>query len=82
MDSALNEPLSAQIEVVGATDQELIELRAAVASRETIQRFGAERAAFLSTANFKVMRGPEGRAVLTVRSDQAVTDPLVPCGWV
>jgi len=77
VDSALNEPLSAQIDVVGATDQELIELRAAVASRETFKRYGAERAAFLSTASFKVTRGPDGRAILTVRSDQAVTDPLV-----
>ena len=77
VESALNEPLSAQIDIVGATDEELIELRAAVASRETFQRYGAERAAFLSTASFKVTRGPDGHAILNVRSDQAVTDPLV-----
>jgi pilus assembly protein FimV len=77
VDSALNEPLSAQIDIVGATDEELIALRAAVASRETFQRYGAERAAFLSTASFKVTRGRDGQAILTVRSDQAVTDPLV-----
>lgn len=77
VESALNEPLSAQIDIVGATDEELIELRAAVASRETFQRYGAERAAFWSTASFKVTRGPDGHAILNVRSDQAVTDPLV-----
>jgi len=77
VDSALNEPLSAQIDIVGATDAELIALRAAVASRETFQRYGAERAAFLSTASFKVTRGADGQAILTVHSDQAVTDPLV-----
>jgi pilus assembly protein FimV len=77
VDSALNEPLSAQIDLVGATDQELTELRAAVASREIFRQYGAERAAFLSTASFKVTRGPDGQAVLTVRSEQAVTDPLV-----
>ncbi len=31
--SALNEPLSAEIDIVGATDEELSDLRAAVASR-------------------------------------------------
>ncbi len=77
VESALNEPLSAQIDIVGATDEELIALRAEVASRETFLRYGAERAAFLSTASFKVTRGPDGRATLAVRSDQAVTDPLV-----
>jgi pilus assembly protein FimV len=77
VDSALNEPLSAQIDVVGATDEELLELRAEVASRETFKRYGAERAAFLSTASFKVTREQDGRAILTVRSEQAVTDPLV-----
>ena len=77
VDSALNEPLSAQIDVVGATDQELIELHAEVASRETFKRYGAERGAFLSTTTFKVARGQDGRATLTVRTEEAVTDPLV-----
>jgi pilus assembly protein FimV len=77
VESALNEPLSAQIDIVGATDEELTALRAEVASRETFLHYGAERAAFLSTASFKVTRAPDGRATLAVRSDQAVTDPLV-----
>ena len=77
VESALNEPLSVQIDIVGATDQELIELRAGIASRETFRRLGAERAAFLSTASFKVTRGADGRPVLTVRTEQAATDPLV-----
>jgi len=77
VESALNEPLSAQIDIVGATDQELIELRAEVANQQTFLRYGAERAAFLSTASFKVTRGADGRAVLTVRTEQAATDPLL-----
>lgn len=77
VDSALNEPLSAQIEIVGASAEDLVELKAAVADRETFQRYRAEYPAFLSTASFKVARDPEGRPILAVHSDQAFTEPLV-----
>jgi len=75
--SALNEPLSAEIDIVGAADDELADLRAAVASRETFERYGADRPAFLSSTTFKVIRDDRGRAVLAVHSDQPFTDPLV-----
>jgi pilus assembly protein FimV len=75
--SALNEPLTAQIDIVGATDEELVELRAVVASRETFDRYGAERPAFLSSTQFKVTKGQNGRPILAVHSDQPFTDPLV-----
>jgi Tfp pilus assembly protein FimV len=75
--SALNEPLSAQIDIVGATTAELGELRAAVASRETFEQYGADRPAFLSSTQFTVSRDPQGRPILAVHSDQPFTDPLV-----
>jgi pilus assembly protein FimV len=77
VDSALNEPLSAQIEIVGATADDLVELTATVASRETFQRYGADRPAFLSSAIFKVAQDSQGRPILAVHSGQAFTDPLV-----
>ena len=46
VDSALNEPLSAQIDIVGATREELVELTAKVANREMFQRYGADRPSF------------------------------------
>jgi len=75
--SALNEPLSAQIDIVGATDEELSDLRAAVASRETFERYGSERPAFLSSTTFRVVRDAQGRPMLDVHSEQPFTDPLV-----
>ena len=75
--SSLNEPLSAEIDIVGATDDELSDLRAAVASRETFERYGADRPAFLSSTTFRVIRDDRGRPVLAVHSDQPFTDPLV-----
>src|ERR1700693_2294784 len=77
VDSALNEPLSAQIDIVGATRDELVELTAKVANREMFQRYGAERPSFLATATFKVGLDAQGRPVLNVRSAEAFTDPVI-----
>jgi pilus assembly protein FimV len=77
VDSALNEPLSAQIDIVGATRDELIALTANVANREIFQRYGADRPAFLSSATFKVGLNAQGHPVLNIRSTDAFTDPLI-----
>jgi len=77
VDSALNEPLSAQIDIVGATREELVELTAKVANREMFQRYGADRPSFLASAVFKVGLDSQGRPVLNVRSAEAFTDPVI-----
>jgi pilus assembly protein FimV len=77
VNSKLNEPLTAEIDIVGATADELMGLRASLANRETFQRFGFERPAFLSSTTFKVTQNDQGRPVLMVRSSDSFTDPLV-----
>jgi pilus assembly protein FimV len=77
LQSALNQPLSAQIELVGATTEELTQLRASIAPRETFLRYGIDRPAFLQTFSFKVARDNAGRSVLEVSSSNAVTEPFV-----
>src|SRR5882724_1511349 len=77
IDSALNERLAAEIDIVGATPFELTELKASLANRETFHRNGADRPAFLSSATFKVTQDAEGRPVLAVRSTEGFTDPVV-----
>src|SRR5271154_1664314 len=77
VDSALNERLAAEIDIVGATALELADLRAAVANRETFLRYGADRPAFLSSTTFKVTQDSQGRPVLAVRSTESFTEPLV-----
>jgi pilus assembly protein FimV len=47
--SSLNEPLSAEIDLVAATPEELAALKAELASSEVFQRYGLERPAYLST---------------------------------
>jgi pilus assembly protein FimV len=77
VDSGLNERLAAEIDIVGATPIELAGLRAAVANRETFQRYGADRPGFLSSATFKVSQDSAGRPVLAVRSTESFTEPVV-----
>jgi pilus assembly protein FimV len=77
VDSALNEHLAAEIDLVGATALDLIDLRAAVANREIFLRYGVDRPAFLSSTTFKVAQDSRGRPVLAVRSTESFTEPLV-----
>jgi pilus assembly protein FimV len=77
VNSALNEPLAADIEILGATAEELSSLTASVANRDTFLRFGAERPAFLASATFKVSRDVKGKPVLVIRSTDSFTEPVV-----
>jgi FimV-like protein len=77
VDSALNEPLAAEIDIVGATAEELAGLTATVASRETFLKFGADRPPFLATATFKVAHDVRGRPVLSIRSTDSFTEPVI-----
>jgi pilus assembly protein FimV len=77
VDSKLNEALSAQIDIVDATPDELKAIRASVASPETFQRYNAERPAFLSSATVTVGTDAAGKPVLNIRSTEAFTEPLV-----
>ena len=77
LSSALNEPLSAEIDLVAATPEELAALSAGLASPEVFARYGLDRPAFLTSLEFSVGRGQDGRSVLLVRSRDAITEPFV-----
>ena len=77
VNSALNEPLAADIEILGATAEELSSLTASVANKDTFLRFGADRPAFLASATFKVSHDVKGKPVLVIRSTDAFSEPLV-----
>ena len=77
VESALNQPLAAKIDIIGATAEDLAGITASVANPETFLRFGAERPAFLSSIAFKVSRDNKGRPVLAIRSTDAFTEPLI-----
>jgi FimV-like protein len=77
VDSALNEPLAAEIDIVGASPDELAGLIATVANRDTFAHFNAERPSFLNTATFKVTKDASGKPILAIRSTESFTEPLI-----
>jgi pilus assembly protein FimV len=77
LNSALNEPLTAEIELVAPTSEELNSLTAQLASRELFQRYGLDRPAFLDSMQFTVGRGQDGRNVLRVNSTAPISEPFV-----
>ncbi len=77
LNSALNEPLSAEIDLVAPTVEELNALNAQLASRELFQRYGLDRPAFLDSLQFRVGRGGDGRNVLLVNSGAPISEPFV-----
>jgi pilus assembly protein FimV len=78
LNSALNEPLNAEIDLVAAAPEELAALRADLASREAFTRYGIDRPNFLSNLTFKVGKSSkDGRDVLQVRSTEAIPEPFV-----
>src|ERR1700689_2692187 len=77
LNSALNEPLNAEIDLIAASPDELTALRAALAPREAFTRYGIARPPFLSSLTFKVGKGKDGRDVLQVRSTDAIPEPFV-----
>src|ERR1700677_1747450 len=77
LNSALNEPLNAEIDLIAAAPDELAALRATLAPREAFTRYGIDRPPFLSSLTFKVAKSKEGRDVLLVRSSEASPEPFV-----
>src|ERR1035438_8067697 len=77
LNSALKEPMNAEIDLIAATPDELTALRATLAGRDTFTRYGIDRPPFLSTLTFKVGKGKDGRDALLVRSTDAIPEPFV-----
>src|SRR5580692_5852950 len=77
LNSALNEPMNAEIDLIAATPDELTALRATLADKDAFSRYGIDRPPFLSTLTFKVGKGKDGRDALLVHSTDAIPEPFV-----
>src|SRR5579859_3700611 len=77
LNSSLNEPMNAEIDLIAAGPEELGALRAALAPKDAFTRYGIERPPFLSTITFKVAKSKDGRDVLQVRSTDSIPEPFV-----
>ena len=77
LQSALNEPMQAEIEIIGASGQELEGLKVKLAAKGDFDRLGLDRPDFLSSLRFDVAFNSARQPVLKVSSGQAITEPFV-----
>ncbi len=75
--SALGEPLRAEIEIPEINAEELASLRTAVASPDAFRSAGLEYNPALATLTIKLERRPDGRHFLTLSSQRAVNEPFL-----
>jgi pilus assembly protein FimV len=75
--SGLGEPLSAEIELLGTTQDELESLSAAIAPEAAYAVQGVERTPIQNAIKINVSRKANGTAVLRLSSNQPITDPFV-----
>ncbi len=86
LESGLNQPLRAEIELLAASPEELANLNVALASAETFDRYGIDRPFYLQDVTFEIVRSgtAEGNFV-RVRSTTPMKEPfltfLVEASW-
>jgi len=83
--SSLNAPLKAVIELTSGTKQELDELKVVIAPRDAFSKMGISRQAILDDVKFSVEQPQNGLPVILVTSRQPVREPfldlLIEASW-
>lgn len=74
--SFLNQPLNAEIELVGLAPGQHLDLRLRIANDDQFERLGIEYNHFLQSFRFDVVES-DGQWVVRVRSQRAVTEPFL-----
>jgi pilus assembly protein FimV len=77
LNSPLNAPLDAEIELVNATAEDLATLEAKLATKETFERYGLDWPQFMSSVTVTRDRAANGQQVLRIRSNETVTEPFL-----
>ncbi|HEY0826156.1 MAG TPA: fimbrial protein FimV, partial [Ramlibacter sp.] len=75
--SALGEPLRAEIDVPEITPEEVSSLRAAIAAPATFRNQGLEYSQALTNVTITLQRRPNGSYFLHLASDRPVNEPFV-----
>ena len=85
LNSALNDKFSADIQVVGATSDELDSLDVKLASLNQFNQAGLDHPDVLNQLQFLVVRNPDGTAYIHITSSQGVREPfldfLIDANW-
>src|SRR3954467_4100045 len=85
LNSPLNAPLDAEIELVNATPEDLATLDAKLATKETFARYGLDWPQFMAGVSVTRDRSANGAQVLRIKSTETVTEPfltlLIEASW-
>ncbi len=79
LNSPLNAPLDAEIELVNATPEDLATLDAKLASKETFARYGLEWPPFMASITVTRDRSASGAQVLRISRRRPSPNPSSPC---
>lgn len=75
--SAIGEPLRAEIDIPDINAEEASTLKAIVASPEAFRAAGLEYNAAMSSLQVSMQRRPDGRAFIRLSSDRTINEPFV-----
>ena len=75
--SSLNQPLSAEIELISLGSLGPEEVLPGLATREEFLKAGVDRVYFLSDLRFKVERNAQGKAVIVLTTNKPVREPFL-----
>ena len=77
LESFLNEPLKAQVDLLNTGGLHSDEIRVRLATAEDFDRMGVDRAYFLTGITFEVSVDSDGRGVILISSDEPVLEPYL-----
>jgi pilus assembly protein FimV len=83
--SQLNAPLDAEIDLTGATADELVGLKAVVAGRDAFGRYGLDYPDFAASLTMAPAKSADGHDVIRIRSSDIIKEPfaelLIEVNW-
>lgn len=77
LESFLNEPLQAKVDLLNTDGLHADEIRIRLATREDFERLGVDRAYFLTSIQFDVSVDAQGRGSISISSDDPVLEPYL-----
>ena len=77
LNSSLNSPLDAEIEVTDIAPDEVNTVRAQLAPREVFSQNGIDYPTYLTGVQLRTTDTPGGRHIIKIKSTEAITDPFI-----
>ena len=75
--SGLNQPFDAKIPIIGAKQEELVDVKAALAEQDVFDRAGLARPYSLNVLKFEVVPGDDGSGYIHITSRDGMREPAL-----